>query len=103
MGFARGDVGDLIISIKNHHRLSYRRYGGFPEIETSKNPLSRDFGCRSIFDFCNSIGTFRTLARCPFFGCYRCRSDISLTTDFGASLIALLLSQLRRAATSTIS
>ncbi len=29
MGFARGDVGDLIISIKNHHRLSYRRYGAF--------------------------------------------------------------------------
>jgi hypothetical protein len=29
MRFARGDVGDLIISSKNHHRLSYRRYGAF--------------------------------------------------------------------------
>ena len=29
-------------------------------VETSKNQLSRDFRCCSIFDFCNSIGTFRT-------------------------------------------
>src|SRR5712671_2019782 len=29
-------------------------------VETSKHRLSRDFQRRSIFDFCNSIGTLRT-------------------------------------------
>jgi hypothetical protein len=28
--------------------------------EKSKDQLSRDFPGRSIFDFCNNIGTFRT-------------------------------------------
>src|ERR1700737_4496053 len=31
-------------------------------VETSKNQLSRDFRCCSIFDFCNSIGAKRTSA-----------------------------------------
>src|SRR5476649_843912 len=32
-------------------------------VEASKNLLSRDFWCRSIFDFCNNIGTKRTCRR----------------------------------------
>jgi len=32
-------------------------------VETSKNQLSRDFRRCSIFDFCNSIGAKRTLAK----------------------------------------
>jgi hypothetical protein len=31
-------------------------------VEPAKNQLLRDFRRRSIFDFCNTIGTFRT---CP--------------------------------------
>jgi len=37
---------------------------GFDAVETSKNQLSRNFRSRSIFDFCNSIGTFRTWHVC---------------------------------------
>jgi hypothetical protein len=33
------------------------------EAEGSKNLLSRDFWCRSIFDFCNNICQMQTMAR----------------------------------------
>ena len=37
---------------------------GFDAVETSKNQLSLNFRSRSIFGFCNSIGTFRTRHVC---------------------------------------
>ena len=43
MRFVRRDVRDLIAHQKNGHGASYRR------------PLSRDFRCRPIFDFCSTI------------------------------------------------
>src|SRR5258707_2050810 len=49
------------------HRLRQKRPRTFVSglasiaaVETSKHQLSRDFQRRSIFDFCNSIGTKRT-------------------------------------------
>src|SRR4029453_15261228 len=60
------------------HRFTQKRprtfVSGLPSIaavETSKHWLSRDFQRRSIFDFFNSIGTFRTSPprnECPFLG-----------------------------------
>jgi AcrR family transcriptional regulator len=63
MRFARGEVRDHIVSHKNDHGPSYRPYRALVAVETSKNRLSRDFQSRSIFDFCNSIGAKRTLAK----------------------------------------
>jgi hypothetical protein len=59
MRFARGDMRDHIVSYKNDHGASYRRYGVFAVAESPKNQLLRDFRHRSIFDFC-IIGTFET-------------------------------------------
>src|ERR1700722_6551578 len=66
MRFARGDV-------RGPHRFTQNRPRSFVAApqnvtaeEKSKNQLSRDFWCCPIFDFCNSIGTFRT-----------CRSDLT--------------------------
>jgi hypothetical protein len=64
MRFARGDVRVHIVSHKNDHGPSYRRYRALQRVETSKNQLSLDFRCRSIFDFCNSICQERTFS--PF-------------------------------------
>ena len=50
MRFVRDDVRDHIVSHKNDHGPSYRRYRAL-----QKNQFSRDFRYRSIFDFCNSI------------------------------------------------
>jgi hypothetical protein len=49
---AFGDVRDHIASHKNDFVSAL---GSFAVIETSKDQLSRDFWCRSIFDFFNSI------------------------------------------------
>ena len=46
--------------------------------EASKNHLSRDFRRRSIFDFCNSIGTFRTCRGGPTMSVHRGKADIAV-------------------------
>ena len=60
MRFARGDMRDHIVSHKNDHGASYGRYGAIAVVEPAKNQLLRDFRRRSIFDFCNTIGTVQT-------------------------------------------
>jgi hypothetical protein len=56
MRFARGDQRDHIVSDKTDLRILQ----SLAAVETSENRLSRDYHSRSIFDFCNSIGTCRT-------------------------------------------
>jgi hypothetical protein len=55
MRFARGDVGDQIVSRKNSHRPPHHAKER-AAVETAKNQLSRDFRCGSIFDVFNSVG-----------------------------------------------
>ena len=45
--------------------------------EESKDQLSRDFLGRSIFDFCNNIGTFQT-----------CRVGLTMSVDGGKADLA---------------
>src|SRR5258705_11127635 len=51
--------------IQNRPRISVVPLKSNTAAEKSKDQLSRDFPGRSIFDFCNNIGTFRT---CRDFG-----------------------------------
>jgi hypothetical protein len=60
MRFARRDVRDHIASQKNDHGASYPLLQSIATMESSKHQRLRDFWRRSIFDFCNTIGTFRT-------------------------------------------
>src|SRR6478735_8128787 len=46
--------------IQNRSRTSVVALKSDAAVEKSKDQLSRDFWGRSIFDFCNNIGTFRT-------------------------------------------
>jgi hypothetical protein len=46
--------------------------------EESKDQLSRDFSGRSIFDFCNNIGTKRT-----------CRANLTMSVDGGKTDLTL--------------
>ena len=62
MRFVRGDTRDHIISCKNDHGASYRRYGVLHWWCRLKINVLRDFRHRSIFDFCNIIGHFRKSA-----------------------------------------
>ena len=62
MRFVRGDTRDHIISCKNDHGASYRRYGVLHWWCRLKINVLRDFRQRSIFDFCNIIGHFRKSA-----------------------------------------
>ena len=55
MRFVRRDVRDLIAHQKNGHGASYRRHRILQRLESSKIRLSRDFRCRPIFDFCDTI------------------------------------------------
>jgi hypothetical protein len=61
MRLACGDVRDHVVSHKNDHGPSYR-VTELAAAATSKNQISRNFRCRSIFDFCNSICQIRTFA-----------------------------------------
>ena len=64
MCLASGGVRDHIVSKQKRPRTIVSALRGFDAVETSKNQLSRNFRSRSIFDFCNSIGTFRTWHVC---------------------------------------
>src|ERR1700676_642973 len=60
MRFSAGDVRGHIVSQKNDHGASYRRYKVLRRRSGLRNQLLRDFQRHSIFDFCNTIGTKRT-------------------------------------------
>jgi hypothetical protein len=58
--------------IQNRSRTSAVALKSDAAAEKSKNQLSRDFQGRSIFDFCNNIGTKRT-----------CRVGLSMSASAG--------------------
>jgi hypothetical protein len=62
MRFARADLRGHIVSHKNDHRPS-SALKRIAVSETAKTGPSRDFRCRSIFDFFNSTGQNQT--GCP--------------------------------------
>src|SRR6267142_4994345 len=66
MRFARGGMRDHIVSHKNDHGASYRRYGVLPWRSRIKINFLRDFRRRSIFDFCNTIEVRADERRAPF-------------------------------------
>ncbi len=57
MRFVRGNVRDPHRFTQNRPRTCVAALKGVAAVEKSKNQLSRDFRCRPIFDFCNSIGS----------------------------------------------
>ena len=61
MPFASDDMRDHIVSHKATTDLRSAATEAWAA-RMSKNQLSRDFPGRSIFDFCNNIGTLRTSA-----------------------------------------
>jgi hypothetical protein len=58
--------------IQNRPEISVVALKSNTAAEKSKDRLSRDFPGRSIFDFCNKIGTKRT-----------CRADLTMSVDGG--------------------
>jgi hypothetical protein len=63
MRFACGDVRDHIVLQKERPPIFVSTLQRVSAVATSKDQLSRDFRCCSIFDFCNSIGAKRTFGR----------------------------------------
>jgi hypothetical protein len=55
--FAGGDVGGPALFTKKAPPTFVSALRSFAAAATAKNQLSRDFRCRSIFDFFNTIGT----------------------------------------------
>jgi hypothetical protein len=55
MRFAHGDVRDHIVSAQKRPPTFVSALRSVGAVGTAKNQLSRDFRCRSIFDFFNSI------------------------------------------------
>jgi hypothetical protein len=56
MPFARGDMRDHIVSQKRPRSFVWA-LRSIAVVESAKNQLLRDFRRRSIFDFCNTIGS----------------------------------------------
>ena len=65
MRFVRGNVREPCRSTQNRPRTCVAALKNVAAVEKSKNQISRDFRCRPIFDFCNSIGTKQTSQRLP--------------------------------------
>ena len=63
MRFAHADLRGHIVFTQERPPTFVSALKGAAALETTKNGLSRDFRCRSIFDFFNSIGTKRTCRR----------------------------------------
>src|ERR1019366_3201779 len=63
MRFVRGNVREPHRFTQNRPRTCVAALKNVAAVEKSKNQISRDFRCRPIFDFCNSIG-----AKQPFVG-----------------------------------
>jgi hypothetical protein len=55
MRFARGDVRDHIVFTQKQPPTFISPLRRVAAVEATKNQLSRDFRCSSIFDFFNSI------------------------------------------------
>ena len=62
--------------IQNRSRTSAVALKSDAAAEKSKDQLSRDFPGRSIFDFCNNIGTFETSRRTATMSAYRGRAEV---------------------------
>ena len=62
--------------IQNRSRASAVALKSDAAAEKSKDQLSRDFPGRSIFDFCNNIGTFETCRRPLRMSVYRGRPEV---------------------------
>jgi hypothetical protein len=60
MRFARGDMRGPHRFAQKRLRSSVAALRSIAAAESAKNQLLRDFRRRSIFDFCNNIGTKRT-------------------------------------------
>jgi len=75
MRFVRGDVRAHCFPQKRPRTivLALKCVG---TVEASKNQLSRDFWYRSIFDFCNSIGTKRTWRDVRLESAMRTKADV---------------------------
>jgi hypothetical protein len=76
MRFARG-------LYEGPHRFAQKRLRSFVSAlrsiaaaATAKNQLLRDFRRRSIFDFCNNIGTFETCRPSPSMSVHRGRPEV---------------------------
>jgi hypothetical protein len=63
MRFTHGSVKGPYRSVQNRPRTFVAALNSEAAAEKSKNQLAREFWGRSIFDFCNSIGTKRTSIR----------------------------------------
>jgi hypothetical protein len=64
MHFAGSDVGGPRRFTKNGPLTFVSALRSFAAAATAKNQLSRDFRCRSIFDFFNTIGQQQTFSDC---------------------------------------
>src|SRR4029453_12391417 len=70
--------------IQNRSRASAVALKSDAAAEKSKDQLSRDFPGRSIFDFCNNIGTFRT-----------CPPNLQMSVHRGRPEVAVVVSNRR--------
>jgi hypothetical protein len=84
MRFARGDMRDHIVSHKNDHGASYPTLQSIAVAESAKNQLLRDFRRRSIFDFCNTIGTFETCQGGLMMSVFRGRPEVTARSQTDA-------------------
>jgi hypothetical protein len=78
MRFTSGDVREPYRFIQNRPGTSIVALKSVTAAEESKDQLSRDFSGRSIFDFCNNIGTKRT-----------CRANLTMSVDGGKTDLTL--------------
>ena len=69
-----GDVRDHIVSHKKRPQTAVSVLQGVAAAETTKK---QDFRGCSIFDFCNSIGTFETCRRTPKMSATRARPEVT--------------------------
>src|SRR5258706_16411787 len=79
MRSARGDVREPHRFTQKRPRTFVSGLASIAAVETSKHPLSRDFQRRSIFDFCNNIGTKRTWRDVRLESVMRSKADIEST------------------------
>ena len=77
MRFTSSDVKEQMGSSQNRPGTSIVALKSDTAAEDSKDQLSRDFLGRSIFGFCNNIGTFQT-----------CRVGLTMSVDGGKADLA---------------
>jgi hypothetical protein len=82
MRFARGDMRDHIVS---HQTTRELHYGSIAVAGSAKNQLLRDLRRRSIFDFCNNIGTFETCPPILRMSAHRGRPEVAVVGQTDAN------------------